>query len=367
MTQINTTGLPIIISGIIISLIFAYIAQQRATTDSVNIKSTDKKAKIMMALSCIAMWLPSALRYNVGIDNESYLAQFNSITCLSDAFTYYEPGFGLLCYLCKMWFGDYQVLLFISSMLTGILMWLSVYKYSKKYVLCILGFIAVNMYFMSYTVIRQFIAVAILSNTVNYIKNRKFWKFTLLLLCAVTFHYTAIVFGILYFLYSKEKKLFTWKNTLIIVCSGVFLGNFESIVGDAFTALSTLRDGYAMYEDNDTTKSFKEVTFLLPIVFYTFTFRKSLILQNENNAVLVWVVIVLIITKIIGIMTPVFSRIHYYFVFAGPILFSYAPILKRSVSVVLLILILLYYLWSISNIFNYQWEDFLPYHTILEQ
>lgn len=367
MTQINTTGLPIIISGIIISLIFAYIAQQRVTTDSVNSKSADKKTKVMMALSCIAMWLPSALRYNVGIDNESYFAQFNNITCLSDAFTYYEPGFGLLCYLCKMWFDDYQVLLFVSSMLTGILMWLSVYKYSKNYVLCILGFIAVNMYFMSYTVIRQFIAVAILSNSVNFIKNRQFRKFILILLCAVAFHYTSIVFVILYFLYSKDKKLFTWKNIFIIICTGVFLSNFEHIVGEAFTTLSALREGYAMYEDSDATKNFKEVTFMLPIVVYAFTFRKRLISQNENNAVLLWVVIVLIIAKIIGIMTPVFSRIHYYFVFAGPILFSYAPALKRSVSFIIVMLILIYYFWSINIIFNYQWEDFLPYYTIFEK
>jgi len=143
---------------------------------------------------------------------------------------------------------------------------------------------------------------------------------------------------------------------------------YDQLVGGAFTTLSALRDGYSMYEESDTIKNLREIIFLFPILLYALFFRKNLNQLGENNVVLTWVVILLIIAKIIGIMSPVFSRIHYYFVFAGPILMSYAPKLSSQFTRVFVTLaIVVYYVWSINLIFNYQWEDFLPYYSIFDR
>lgn len=373
MIPINTTGLSIIICSILVSLLFAYFAQKRVELIRNNdidtsINDNSRQAKILMAISCFAMWLPSAFRLNVGLDNDNYLNQFNAMTQLSNVFTYYEPGYALLCYLCKTWFDDYQVLLFVTAMLTGCFMWRSIYKYSNSYVLCIMGYIAVNMYFMSFTVIRQFIAVAILTTTIGSIKERQFLKFLLIWLFAVCFHYTALVFFVLYFLHSDNDYFFSWKNCLIIIGTVLFFSYYDQLVGGAFTTLSALRDGYSMYEESDTIKNLREIIFLFPILLYALFFRKNLNQLGENNVVLTWVVILLIIAKIIGIMSPVFSRIHYYFVFAGPILMSYAPKLSSQFTRVFVTLaIVVYYVWSINLIFNYQWEDFLPYYSIFDR
>ena len=98
MIPINTTGLSIIICSILVSLLFAYFAQKRVELIRNNdvdtsINDNSRQAKILMAISCFAMWLPSAFRLNVGLDNDNYLNQFNAMTQLSNVFTYYEPSY----------------------------------------------------------------------------------------------------------------------------------------------------------------------------------------------------------------------------------------------------------------------------------
>ena len=77
MIPINTTGLSIIICSILVSLLFAYFAQKRVELIRNNdvdtsINDNSRQAKILMAISCFAMWLPSAFRLNVGLDNDNY-------------------------------------------------------------------------------------------------------------------------------------------------------------------------------------------------------------------------------------------------------------------------------------------------------
>lgn len=374
MNSTDTTGLEYILFGVFFSMFFAYFAQifrdkSRLIKNNEKIRSKlNNKGAVMMVLSCIAIWLPSALRYNVGIDNEGYLMQFNAINQFSDSFVYYEPGYGILCYLCKVCFNDYQVLLFITATLTGGLIWHSIYKYSNNLILCIIGIIAVNMYFMSYTVIRQFIAIAILTTSFQSIKERKLFRFIIINLLAIGFHYTAVVFGPLYFLYTENTKLITLRNLILLFGIVILFFNLGYVLNGVFATVASLREGYSDYEIMDTSKNIKEVIFILPILIYTLFFKKYLFNFNNQNQVFIWVLIMLILSKILGTIIPVFSRAHYYFVFGGPILLSYATRIKPlNLRFVLLVLILVYYIWSIILIFNYQWEDFLPYHIVLER
>lgn len=372
MYQINTTGLSIIVIGIMFSLLFGYLAQihrdKYRSVPEKNLKKEYKRSILFMVLSCLAMWLPSALRYNVGIDNDGYQMQFNAMTQLSDAFVYYEPGYGLLCYMCKAWFDDYQVLIFVTAMLTGGLMWRAIYKFSNSIVLCIIGCLAVNMYFMTFTVIRQFIAVAILLNTIQFIKDRKLVHFICAVALASCFHYTALIFSVLYFLYSENQKLFTWRNFIILAGTIMFFAYINVILGEAFSTLSAIREGYADYENSNSSKNIVEIIFLLPVLIYAISFRKKLNALNEINTVLFWVVIMLFVSKAIGMISPGLARIHYYFVFCTPFMMSYSSKLKSGgMSLILPLVILVYYAWSIQNIFEYQWEDFLPYQSILQK
>lgn len=373
MVQIDTSGLYILVCGIILSLFWGYEAQKqrdlaRRLNNGKRKAIITRKAVILMVLSCLGMWLPSALRYNVGLDNANYLMQFNYMTTLSDAFSYYEPGFGLLCYFCKSVFNSFQTLIFITALLTGGLMWKCIYRYSNSIVLCILGFIAVNMYFMSFTVIRQFIAIAILMNTIEYIKNKKLTKFLIWWVLAVSFHYTASLFIVLYFVYSDSGKLITWKNAMILLATVIFFYSINNVIGSVFSAVGTLREGYSSYEGGESIKDIKELVFLLPYPILFLVCRNYFEHINKFLNVLFWILVLLILTKAIGIMFPYLSRMHYYFIFGGPLLVSFSTKFNNNgYRLFVPICFSVYYLWSIYNIYKYQWDDFLPFYTIFSE
>lgn len=364
---INTTGFEYIIIGIILSVVFSFFSQKKIRIISNNGSIYSSESIVYMILSCITLWIIPAVRFNVGIDNSNYLMHYQEITSLKDIYNYYEPGFGMLNFLCYKIFDNYIAVTFLSSMITGALFWKTFYRDSYNLPLCILTAISINLYFMSFTVIRQFIAIAIVSQSIPFIKNRKFLPFLIVVLLATSFHYTAFVFSIVYFIYSDNNKLLTVKNLVVIISICLFIIYADAIFGSLFTSMSSLREGYSSYEENDTIKDIREVIFLLPIPIFALFFSKSLIRQNEYNRIYIIMSLLLVVTKFIGVVSPPLSRLHYYFAFCVPVLFSYAPkVVSNATKFMVVLFVCIYIFWSISNIIKYQWEDFLPYYSVFD-
>lgn len=364
---INTTGFEYIIIGIILSVVFSFFSQKKIRIISNNDSIYSSESIVYMVLSCITLWIIPAVRFNVGIDNSNYLMHYQEITSLKDIANYYEPGFGFLNFLCYKIFDNYIAVTFLSSMITGALFWKTFYRDSYYLPLCILTAISVNLYFMSFTVIRQFIAIAIVSQSIPFIKNRKFLPFLIVVLLATSFHYTAFVFSIVYFIYSDNDKILTIKNLTIIISICLFLKYADVVFSSLFTSMSSLREGYSLYEGNDTIKDIREVIFLLPVPIFALIFRKKLIRQNEHNRIYIIMSILLIMTKFIGVISPPLSRLYYYFVFCVPILLSYVPkVVHSATKFIAVLFVCIYIFWSILNIIKYQWEDFLPYYSFFE-
>lgn len=364
---INTTGYEFIVIGIILSVILSFISQKNLRIVSDGSSVYTRSSMAYMTLSCIALWIIPAVRFNVGIDNSNYLMHYHEITSLKDIANYYEPGFGLLNFLCYKIFDNYIAVTFLSSMITGVLFWKTFYRDSYYLPLCILAAISINLYFMSFTVIRQFIAIAIVSQSIPFVKNRKFFPFLIVVLLATSFHYTAFVFSIVYFIYSDNDKLLTIKNFAIIIAVCLFVKYADVVFGSLFTSMSSIREGYSSYMENDTIKDIGEVIFLLPIPIFAIFFRKSLIKQNGHNRIYIIMSLLLVITKFVGVINPPLSRLHYYFAFCVPVLFSYVPkVVHGSAKFIVIMFVCIYIFWSILNIVKYQWEDFLPYYSIFE-
>lgn len=217
--MVNYLGINIIFIGIILSLFFGVIAQYYRNSFN-PLRSSYKKNKIgysFLILSCIALWSVPAFRYNVGIDNENYQSTYESIRQLSDIASLSEPGYGLINYLCYILFDDYQAVLFITSFITGTLLWKVSYRDADSLFIFILGILSVNLYFMSFTVIRQFLAIAILMLSIPAIEQRNIKHFLIIVGLAFSFHYTSVVFILLYILYNNDAELLSFKNILIYI------------------------------------------------------------------------------------------------------------------------------------------------------
>lgn len=367
-------GIGLFIVFTLISLSSVYIAQYyRSEVPLLNGRYMHSQTAISMGFMLISFclfWGLAAFRYEVGVDWETYLIGYNRINSLSNIGDYYEIGYGFLNFVCKKLFNNFQAVIIISSALTGGFLWKTMYRDADSLPIALLGLIAANLYTMSFTVIRQFVAIAIISISIPYIEQKKFWKFLLVLILATSFHYTAAIFTVVYyFCNQKSNRLITWKNIMFVMCVAFVLVNLNSILDSAIGIASSLRDNYTSYASVNTLgKDIKEVIMLIPVPAYAIIYRKKLIELNPNNRVYIWMSVFMIILKFIGLTAVNFSRLYYYFIISMPILFSYAgKITKKEYKLFLIFAVVVYSALSIANIIEYQAIDFLPYTSIFNR
>ena len=244
------------------------------------------------------------------------------------------------------------------------------YRDADSLPIALLGLIAANLYTMSFTVIRQFIAIAIISFSIPYIAQKKLGKFLLIFLLAISFHYTAAIFiMIYYFCNQKSNRLITWKNVIFVIGVVFVLVNLNAILDSVIGIATSLRDNYTSYASMNTLgKNIKEVIMLIPVPAYALIYRNKLIELNPNNRVYIWMSIFMIIMKFIGLTAVNFSRLYYYFIISMPILFSYAgKVTKKAYRFFMIFAVVAYSILSIANIIEYQAFDFLPYISIFNR
>jgi hypothetical protein len=211
-------------------------------------------------------WLPY---YNFFMDNH-LLEEF-----LSREF---EPGFAFLNYLVKLMTNSYTGLLFIQGFFVILLKTWSLYSFSEFPLISL--FLNVSSY-LDIFFTRQSVAIGIVLTSTYFIIRKQLIPFTCLILLAMTFHYTSVVFMPAYWFYYcnlNRKQLFLIIIPVIgLVQSGLFLQGLELIiqrlVGDEgiiaykLLAYSENAQNNAAVEDL-VWLSFLRRIFLLPILIW---------------------------------------------------------------------------------------------------
>lgn len=178
---------------------------------------------------------------NVGNDNIIYINFFYHVQeelsySNFSIITRYEPCFVLYNKLLAYFFDSPQVLLFTSSFIILASVIRTIMKYSASVWLSVFLFFCI--YFNSTMVtMRQYLALAILLFSFDYIVKRKLKYFLLLWLFACMFHYTAAVFIVAYFVYNLKinSKILTRLVLLLpvaVLLSFVLLQPFLDIFHD---------------------------------------------------------------------------------------------------------------------------------------
>lgn len=135
------------------------------------------------------------LRYDVGWDYTSYRTAiesgFNNIINLR-----YEP-LGKYLLLIGSYLNFYPIVFAIFSLLTLRIVYISINKYSINPVLSWLVFYSFPLFFFaSLSTIRQSLATVLIFYSYKFVVEKKYYKFLIILLVAMSFHISAIV-GIL--------------------------------------------------------------------------------------------------------------------------------------------------------------------------
>lgn len=175
--------------------------------------------------------------FSVSIDIAEYMRQYAIIPTLTfgQMLTHkFEIGYVLLCRLLEMTFESDRVLLLAMGVLILLPFGRFYDRESSQPMVALMAFVALGMYMHAIIFWRQLAAMAILTFAIPYIRQRKLLPFLLILLAAMSFHKTAVVFLWIYLIYNIP--IGKW---LLIGCAvlAVILGFFGNDIIDLGIAL----------------------------------------------------------------------------------------------------------------------------------
>lgn len=142
---------------------------------------------------------------SVSVDVAEYMRQWAIIPELSlgEMLVHkFEIGYVLLCYVLERVFTSERVLLLVLGVLILLPFCRSFEKETENPMIALMAFVALGMYMHAIIFWRQLVAMAILTCSFRFIRERRFWPFLLVVLLAMTFHKVSVVFLPLYVVYN---------------------------------------------------------------------------------------------------------------------------------------------------------------------
>jgi len=158
------------------------------------------------------------------------------------SFFYFEIGFDIFCKFLTLFSKNPQFLIFVTQILMNGIVCMFALKKSNIPWLSVMLYITMMFFFNAMNAMRFCMACSILLLSVDYAVKRKFIKFALLVVGASMFHFTALLFFIIYFIYPFR---ITVKSTLIML--GVFLVVFAAFYS-IFSIIIQINPKYSSYE-----------------------------------------------------------------------------------------------------------------------
>lgn len=237
-----------------------------------------KEAEWGLKASFVLIFFFLALRYNFGNDYQNYMELHRQFLNIEDYdFTspfslFYEPGWVLLN------FGFQNFGFFSMNIFLALLSCFVYYRFITKYVPRNYYWLAVFIYvftpeflLIQSSAMRQSVALIFFLIAIDYIIEKRFIPFFLLVLLASMFHYSAIFLILVYPLVFFNKKIKILSSlSLVMAYSLLFL--FSKSLAPLFQDLLLgINDKYSVYQDQGSVNSglgFVYFTFLLLVVIF---------------------------------------------------------------------------------------------------
>lgn len=162
-----------------------------------------KFGKFMYFLSFLIVVIFAAIRKNVSADYSNYIGNFINIG-INGQSARIEPGYWLLNRIIGIFSHDLNIIIIITSIITFTLIFLTIKEYSVAPAVSVLFLFVLRDYEMLICLIRQGIALAIVVYSFRYLVDEKYFKYFILILIASSFHYSAIIFMLLYRVLNKK-------------------------------------------------------------------------------------------------------------------------------------------------------------------
>lgn len=186
-----------------IVFILAFFARYFAIPVTNSLPSI-KPNQFLILMAALSLILVSGLRTNIG-DTYFYMHAYN-VTEFNWEYIQNnkDKGFYIFQMILKRYTDDPQAMVFITALITNVLIVLTLYKYSRLVEISLYVYITSGMYLVSMNGIRQYLAAAIIFAATKYIFDGNWKMYILIVLIASTFHQSALVLIPLYFLIRRR-------------------------------------------------------------------------------------------------------------------------------------------------------------------
>lgn len=307
-----------------------------------------------------------------GYDRYIYGEMFDSIADATDSGRDYsrllflvngrEYGYFLWEILVSQLTANRYIFILFSSLLMYFLYYKAFRKYINDYPLAAIVFLGLFFYF-SITYMRQALAVGIVWQGIKYIYERKAIKFFLIVALAYSFHNSALVFAVAYFIpikkYSKKTILY-----FLMLCLLVGMSPIPTILIASAGDTQGMAERTGKYQDD--MGGFR-IEYIIEAIFFIWLFFKNYeFFDNKHKKDLTFLNLSIIFCGILlaFIRFGQGGRFGWYFffglIYTLTVLASQSRLFAFNKPVVLLLSVLLYvritYLWA----FN-----LTPYKTFL--
>jgi len=343
----------------------------------IELEVNSKKVKNnILIIGCIILILETGLRWETGTDWEPYLNAFKNLNSIKDVFSIsngMEIGYNIFVYLSKLISPSYSIFLLVHSILYYFLLFLFlkfIIPYRTITLLLIycstIGLLGSN---------RQLIALVICLNSLKFIREKNINKFIMYIIIAATFHLTAIIFVIYYFI---DKDIEIKKLAFIIIISiligysklpEILFSYFVNLIGFGFGGkyIIYLKNAKDVLDQEKLSLIglIKRMTFL--IIFYynkdklskAFPFYKIML-----NGYSLGIIIYFIFNKSFLVLI---SRGSIYFNIMEPILIvcQFMIYRKKREQIFLIIVLFLISIYMFINYIQTYPDLFIPYKAII--
>lgn len=171
--------------------------------------------KIFAFLTLLILIFFTGTRIETGNDWISYLEFFENLNPEENLVTLsliakFEPGYTFLNIIIKYLGGSLNEVFLLASFITIGFIGISIRKYTQLWFIPILLYLRYSYFQTNMMFVRQGIALAIFLYSIQFIKEKKMWKYFFLIIIASLFHISAIILFPIYFIANKSfsKRVF---------------------------------------------------------------------------------------------------------------------------------------------------------------
>lgn len=346
----NSNSYLFYITVILSTSIFAFLAQKCKERSFKYIN------RIFYLISFLIAWSVSAIRLGIGTDYMLYQNMYYELTSNTNIFTtirtysYIEPGWIILNFIVKYVFNDVKYVFILSSFITLICVFKAIYEHSNKIDIGLSVFIFMCIiYNPSFNLVRQFMAIGIIMNSLKYLEQRNFKKFFYTIILASCFHYTAIIFLPIYILTNKKSNDLVLKFIFFITLLGLLV-NYDNILS-LIISLSPAFEKYSIYYASFFKISKIDLIYKILMIGLILLYRKYLMQGDIVIGKFTDIYFIGVSLSILAFFAPFVGRITYYFDITQIIFIPFiTKMTKRKldkfiISLIIVIYFLLYWFY----------------------